>query len=144
MVWVWAAIFIATLLIEIFTAELVSIWFTCGSLVSFFLALCTNLNETVQICVFLAVAVILMVCTRKIFMKMLKNNKENTNLESLIGKSVKLCKAIEEDSMGEIKISGIIWRVVSKNKKPIADNTKVKIVGIDGNKFIVEEEKLDD
>jgi len=86
----------------------------------------------------------LMVCNIMIFMKMLKNNKENTNLESLIGKSVKLCKAIEEDSMGEIKISGIIWRVVSKNKKPIADNTKVKIVGIDGNKFIVEEEKLDD
>ena len=36
---------------------------------------------------------------------------------------------------------GVVWRVFSKNKKPIAENKKVKILEIDGNKFIVEEEK---
>ena len=142
MVWAWAAIFIVTLIIEVNTAELVSIWFTIGSLVAFFLALCTNLNSTIQILAFLGTAIVLMICTRKIFLKMLKNNKETSNLDSLIGTVHKLSKSIDED-FGEIKINGVIWRVFSKNKKPIAENAKVKILEIEGNKFKVEEIKED-
>ena len=140
MVWFWAALFVATLIVEVYTAELVSIWFTVGSFVSFFLALCTTLDTTVQIIVFLATAILLMICTRGIFLKMLKNNKETTNLDSLIGTTHKLLKEVDEEP-GEIKINGVVWRVFSKNKKPIAENKKVKILEIDGNKFIVEEEK---
>lgn len=142
MVWVWASLFIVTLIVEVYTAELVSIWFTIGSFIAFFLALCTNLNATVQILVFLGTAIVLMILTRKIFLKMLKNNKEKTNLDSVIGTIHKLTKAINED-YGEIKINGVIWRVVSKNNKPINERSKVKILEIDGNKFIVEEIKED-
>ena len=109
MVWFWASLFIITLVIEVYTSEMVSIWFTIGSLISFFLALCTELNETVQICVFLGVAVLLMVCTRKIFLKMLKNNNQTTNIDSLVGTVHRLLKTIEDDNMGEIKINGIVW-----------------------------------
>ena len=144
MVWIWASLFIVTLLVEVYTSELVSIWFAAGSLVSFFLALCTTLNETVQILVFLGVSLILMICTRRIFLKMLKNNKENTNLESLKGTIHKLIKAVDEDQLGEIKINGVVWRVSSKNNKTIAENSKVQIVDIEGNKFIVEEKKEND
>ena len=141
MVWFWASLFIITLVIEVYTSEMVSIWFTIGSLISFFLALCTELNETVQICVFLGVAVLLMVCTRKIFLKMLKNNNQTTNIDSLVGTVHKLLKPIEDDNMGEIKINGIVWNVVSKRNQVIKKDTKVKILEIKGNKFIVEEEK---
>ena len=142
MVWVWASLFLVTLIIEVFTAELVSIWFTAGSLVAFFLALCTNLNATVQILVFLGTAVLLMICTRRIFLKMLKNNKQNTNLDSLIGTVHKLSKAVDEDELGEIKINGVVWRVTSK--KAISENAKVKILSVEGNKFVVEEVKEND
>lgn len=141
MVWFWASLFIITLVIEVYTSEMVSIWFTIGSLISFFLALCTELNETVQICVFLGVAVLLMVCTRKIFLKMLKNNNQTTNIDSLVGTVHKLLKTIEDDNMGEIKINGIVWNVVSKKNQVIKKDAKVKILEIKGNKFIVEEEK---
>lgn len=143
MVWVWAVLFIATLVIEVYTTELVAIWFTAGSFVSFFLALCTKLDTTVQIIVFLATAIVLMICTRRIFLRMLKNNQEKTNLDSFIGTTHKLLKEINED-LGEIKINGVVWRVSSKNKKPISENKKVKILELDGNKFIVEEVKEDD
>ena len=141
MVWVWAGLFISTLLVEVYTAEMVSIWFTVGSLVSFFLALCTEVSATVQILVFLGTAVVLMICTRRIFLKMLKTSTEKTNLESLIGTTQKLTKSISEDGYGEIKINGVYWRVSSTNKQSIEENQKVKIVKIDGNKFIVEEIK---
>lgn len=144
MVWVWAGLFISTLIVEVYTAEMVSIWFTVGSLVSFFLALCTEVNATVQILVFLGTAVVLMICTRRIFLKMLKTSTEKTNLESLIDSTHKLTKEITEDGYGEVKINGVVWRVVSKNKKPIDENKKVKIIKIDGNKFIVEEIKEDE
>jgi len=139
MVWFWAALFIATLAIEVYTAEMVSIWFTVGSLVSFFLALCTELSATVQILVFLGTAVVLMICTRRIFLKMLKNNTEKTNLESLINTTHKLLSPIDEENLGEIKINGVVWRVSSKDGKSVKEKSKVKIIKIDGNKFVVEE-----
>ena len=74
---------------------------------------------------------------------MLKNNHEKTNLDSVIGTTHKLLKKIDEEP-GEVKINGVVWRVSSKNKKPISENKKVKIIELDGNKFIVEEVKEDD
>lgn len=138
MVWFWATIFIVTLVVEIFTVEMISIWFSLGSFVAFFLALCTGLSETVQIFVFLIVSVLLLVCMRKICMKLLKNSKEKTNLELVVGTVQTLLTDITEDCAGEIKVNDIIWRAVSKDGSKIEAKSKVKILEINGNKFIVE------
>ena len=139
MVWIWAAVFIVSLIIEIVTVELASIWFTFGSLVSFILALC-GVGETVQIVVFLVVSFLLLVCLRTIFMRFLRNNKETTNLDSVIGTVHTLLSDITEEKPGEIKINGVVWRAVSQNNEMIESGKKVQIVEVQGNKFIVKEE----
>jgi len=137
---VWAVLFILTLVIEIVTVELVSIWFSVGSLIAFILALC-GVGITVQIIVFLAVSIVLLASLRWVCMKFLKNSKEKTNLDSLVGQVFKLSKAIAEEDPGEIKVNGVVWRVVEKNNDLAEVGEKVRILEVQGNKFLVEKEK---
>lgn len=140
MIWVWAVLFILTLVVEIVTIELVSVWFSVGSLVAFILALC-KVGVTVQIIVFLAISIVLLASLRWVCVKFLKNSKEKTNLDSLVGKTFKLTKAIEEENLGEIKVNDVIWRVIEKNNELAELGHKVKIVEVQGNKFLVVKEK---
>ncbi len=140
MVWVWAVLFIVTLVVEIVSVELVSIWFAFGSLIAFILALC-KVGVTWQIVVFLVVSVVLLASLRWVCIKFLKNSKEKTNLDSLIGKSYKLLKDIEDEVPGEIKVNDVVWRAVTKNGENVKAGEKVKIIEVKGNKFIVEKEK---
>lgn len=139
MIWVWAAIFLVTILIEVFSLELDCVWFSVGSLVAFILALC-HVNWIVQLVVFLVVSIVLLLSVGLVCKKLLKNTKSKTNLDVLIGTSHTLLKAIEPESAGEVKVNDIVWRAVSKNGEAIAKNEKVKIVSVEGNKFIVEKE----
>lgn len=137
MVWIWAVVFIVTLVVEIITVELASIWFAFGSFIAFILALC-GVNETVQIVVFLVSSAVMFLSFRNICIKLLKNSKEKTNTDSLVGTVHKLTKEIKEDEPGEIKINDIPWRVVCKTNEKIEKNCEVKIVEVQGNKFVVE------
>ena len=57
----------------------------------------------------------------------------------MIGKKGKVIKEISELERGEIKCNGVIWTAISKEKeKNISSGSIVKIVGIEGNKLIVE------
>lgn len=136
MVWFWASMFITTLVGEIVTVELLSIWFSLGSLIAFILALC-GVSVTIQIIVFLAVSSLLLICLRSIFMKMLKNTKEKTNLDSIIGTTHILQKEITKTNSGEIKLNGVVWRVLSESGEEIPAGENVQIVEIQGNKFVV-------
>ena len=140
MVWLWATIFVSTLVVEIFTVELISIWFTVGSFVAFFLALCTGLSAAWQIAIFVLISLVLLICMRKICMKLLKNNKEKTNVDALVDSVHTLTKAISDDAAGEVKVNDVVWRAVSKNGEDIAEKTKVRIVEVKGNKLVVEKE----
>ena len=71
---------------------------------------------------------------------MLRNTNEKTNLDSTIGTVHTLTKEITADSSGEIKLNGVIWRVISSENETIPVGEKVKIVEIQGNKFVVKKE----
>ena len=139
MVWVWAAIFLVTILIEVFSMELDCVWFSIGSLIAFILALC-HVSITAQIIVFLVVSIALLLSVGIICKKLLKNTKSKTNLDMVIGTTHTLIKGIEPEVAGEVKVNDVVWRAVSKDGESIAKNEKVKIVSVEGNKFIVEKE----
>lgn len=137
MVWIWAVAFVVTLLVEIFTVELVSLWFSVGALVAFILALC-GVSTTIQIVVFVVVSIVLTVSLRWVFMKLLKNTKGKTNLDTVIGSVHTLLKPVTEEEPGEIKVNGVIWGAVS-NGESIEQGKKVSILAVSGNRFIVKE-----
>ena len=71
MIVVWLAIALIMLVIEALTVGLATIWFAAGALVALIAAL-LDFSIAVQIVLFLAVSICLLVFTRKIFVEKLK------------------------------------------------------------------------
>ncbi len=61
-----------------------------------------------------------------------------SNADGLIGKEVVVSKKIEDGGMGEAKLYGDLWRAYSASQKEYAVDSKALIIGIDGNKIILD------
>ena len=136
MVWIWLCLVIALTLIEILTTNLVTIWYIVSALVALVLSLFVD-NYLIQFSVFVIVGTILLFTTRKYLVKLLVKNKENTNLERVIGMTGVVTEEITKNNIGEVKVDGKRWSAIA-NKKIKVDST-VKVLEIKGVKLIVEE-----
>ena len=96
MFWVWLGIMIGSVVLEIITADLVSIWFAFGAIIPCILAASTKLHYGWQIVLFLMTSALLIALLRKITLKFLmKNADEKTNVESLIGQRYRMLEKTE-------------------------------------------------
>ena len=86
-VWIWLAIFVITIIVEAATQDLVSIWFSLGSLVA--LAISGFSAWWVEVIVFLVVSVIALILTRPIMKRLMQRNERKTNTDDFIGKKLK-------------------------------------------------------
>lgn len=132
----WLILFVILLVIELFTVNLVSIWFAVGALaaglVSYFID-----NMMIQIAVFIIVSAISLLLTNK-FVEKLRNGKiVPTNLDRVIGKIGIVTEEITKLEPGEVKVDGKRWSAVSTKK--IKVGRKVEILSIDGVKLHVKE-----
>ena len=57
---VWGTVMVVTIVAEIATTQMISIWFSCASLVSLVLA-CFNAPRWAQFCVFVAMTALLLI-----------------------------------------------------------------------------------
>lgn len=136
----WLMLFIVLIAVEIITMGLTTIWFAGGSLVAFFAALAGS-NGYIQIVLFLAVSLVLLIFTRPLAKKQLLTKKERTNAESLIGKEAVVVEPISNlDGTGKVRMGDIEWmaRAVDNHIR-IGKDTVVKVLRIEGVKMIVEE-----
>ncbi len=142
-VWIWLAVLVLSLIVEFVTMELVSIWFSAGSLTSLILAIC-RVSPYVQLIVFIALSLACMLGFRKLALKfLLEKDNEKTNSDSFIGKVFKLTSGIAENKPGTVKINGVEWNVVTDNEDDeIPEGTHVVIKKISGNKLIVEKKEI--
>ena len=111
MIIIWAVLFIAALVIEMQTAELVSIWFTPGILAALILSVC-GVDPWIQALVFGAVSVILLVLAFTVFRKKILRNhgSEPTDTDLLLGKDARVEERIDNSlSEGAVKIDGKVW-----------------------------------
>ncbi len=140
MFWVWLGVIIVTFIVEIFTAELISIWFTIGAIPPFILAATKAVDFTWQIVIFAVLSAALMLSLRKITKKwLLRNSNEKTNTDLLIGKKCTLVAPCGLETFGTVKINGVEWNAVGDKQQDIAQGTLVEVVGLSGNKLIVKE-----
>ena len=136
---VWAVIFVATLVLESQTAELVAIWFSASALISLILALC-GVPVWIQWLVFVVLSAILLVLAFRFFRKMLLKNvgKSKTDTDLLIGKRARVEEDISNPDMkGAVKIDGKIWtaRMAADSETAVAGEF-VTVVAISGVKLI--------
>ena len=85
MTFLWMIIFIALIVLELTTVNMVSIWFAIGSLASFILSFWVT-DITYQISIFVVVSFISLLLTRNFVKKVRGRAIEPTNLDRVIGK----------------------------------------------------------
>jgi len=139
MIWIWLGIFVLSVIIEAVEPDLVSIWFAAGALLAIILSIIPGVPFWVEIIVFLVVSFVLIFAIRPLAKKFLYKKEIKSNIEEKIGEKCVVIKAINELAHGEVKLNGVIWTAIARNKKEVfEEQSVVTIVGIDGNKLIVE------
>lgn len=133
---VWGTVMVVTIVAEIATTQMISIWFSCASLVSLVLA-CFNAPRWAQFCVFVAMTALLLILTRPI-VKKLKKQYVRTNADMNIGKTAIVTETIHNElSQGRATIGGVSWKAVSADGNVIEKDETVTILDIEGAKLIV-------
>lgn len=142
---IWLALTAVLLIIEIATLGLTTIWFAAGALFAFFAAL-LGMNQGIQIGVFVVVSVVLLFFTRPLAVKYLNTKTIKTNTEALVGKTARVIVDINNlKSQGQVVINGLEWTARSSDDTVVFKiGDAVTIVGIEGVKLIVEEQKKGD
>ena len=133
----WLIVMIGFLIAEAVTVGLVGIWFAGGALVAVILSL-FEVSPLMQIIVFFAVSICLLVFTRKIFVEKLNTGKENTNVDALIGETGQVTITINPMEVGQVKLKGQVWSALADDSLlTIEEGTHVAIKAIEGVKLIV-------
>ncbi len=134
----WGTIFILTLLAEIVSVQLVSIWFSIGALCAF-LAAYLGFSFFSQMGIFVAVTVILLIITRGLVKRLRVNHYTPTNLDSQIGMVGTLTLGITPNTLGRAQVGGVSWRAKLCDSTLTANKgDRVRVVQIDGTTIIVE------
>ena len=139
MVLIWIILAVVFAVVEGIVSGLVTIWFTIGAGVAAGLA-AAGAPIPVQVIVFFAVSLVLLVFTRPILSKKLKVGKEKNYTEQLEGKPGLVVEAIEPFKSGQVKVGGILWTAVGETEHFAAPaDTMIEIVRVEGVKLIVKE-----
>ena len=129
--------FVAFIVIEISTYNLVTIWLAISSLTAGVYAYFFPGQIKTQIFIFLILSVILIILTKPL-VKKIKAHTETTNADRLIGcEGVVLEEINQIEGTGQVKVMGQIWSARSENGAVIPKSTLVKIIKIEGVKLIV-------
>ncbi len=136
----WLIILVVFLVIEIITLGLTTIWFAGGALIGFVAAV-LHAPILVQIILFLLVSLMLLIFTRPVAERYFNAGREQTNVNSMIGKEAKVTVAIDNfNQTGTVLLNGVEWTARSeKDEVNIASGSRVEICRVEGVKVFVKE-----
>lgn len=135
---IWLALLIVFAITEGVTVALVSIWFMGGALAALIVALC-GAELWVQVVLFFAVSILLLLCLRPLSKRLIKQKKVATNADSNIGKEAVVTERIDNlQGSGAVRISGVEWSARSADGSEIEKGAVVRVLRIEGVKVCVE------
>jgi membrane protein implicated in regulation of membrane protease activity len=132
----WVVIFIFTLIIELETMNLTTVWFCVSSVVTI---ICGVLfaNPYVQVAIFVGLSIVLVLATRPLTKKMMQRDIIRTNTDRLIGMVAVVVKEIVPNEIGDVKVDNNLWRAINNDNLSFAVGEKVLIDAIVGIKLVV-------
>lgn len=134
----WLIAFVVLLGIEAATMALTTVWFAGGALVAFILSL-LGMSVNIQLAAFVIVSFLLLFSTRPIALKYVNRNTVKTNSESLVGKTARITKEVNNtEGTGAAVLNGQEWTARAEDDKNIYPaGTMVEVKDIRGVKLIV-------
>ena len=134
-VYIWLALTVVFVIIEVATTDIASIWFAAGALVSTVIAWLAPEAFMLQAAAFAVVTVVTMYFTKPILTKYL-TKKTPTNMDMYIGKSACAISDISPDNPGRAQIGGLTWQ--AKSDMLIKKGEMCRILKIEGASLVVE------
>lgn len=134
----WLVVIVLSIVIEALTLGLTSIWFAGGALIAL-IASALHLPVTLQVLLFLAVSLVLLVFTRPVAVKYFNKDRIKTNAESLIGRQAIVISEIDNlQGVGQVAVGGQEWSARSLDGDvKLPAGAVVDIIAINGVKLIV-------
>ena len=144
MVVVWLVIAVVLGIFEAATVALVSIWFAIGAVAAMVPAY-FNAPFWVQILVFILVSALCFVFTRPFFKKIIRVNKQPTNVDRLVGQEGVATDDIENiECRGKVFISGLTWSARSETGELIPQGAVVTVKKIEGATLVVKRKNFEE
>lgn len=134
LVYIWLALTIIFVIIEVATTDIASIWFAAGALVSTIIAWIEPDSVVLQAVAFAVVTVVTMYFTKPILTRYL-TKETPTNMDMYIGKTALVISDIAPDKPGRAQIGGLTWQ--AKSDTGINKGEMCTIVKIEGVSLIV-------
>ncbi len=142
-IFIWLAIAVVLAVVEALTMGLTSIWFAGGAFAAAITALIGG-SLILQIVIFVAVSVVLLLVTGPIAKRKMNSKGEETNINAIIGTTGVVEESIDWKSPGRINADGKSWRaVLAEGAQPLAEGQQAVIKEVKGVTLIVGEEKND-
>ena len=137
MEWIWLAILIAAVVVEIFTEQMISIWFVPGAIVAAILEFC-NVSPIWQVVVFLVLAVAGIILTKTYLIKKFPLPDHKTNIDAIIGEKCVVTERIDNYAgCGQAKVNGQIWSARGAHDEDTFEEGEIlTVVAIEGVKLI--------
>ena len=140
--WAWLIIIIATLVFELATVGLTSIWMTGGALAA--LGVCAlGAPAWLQIVVFFAVTFVLLYFTRPWAIKFLNSRRVRSNYEETIGREVRILERVDNHrETGKAIYNGMEWTARALNEDETFEPDELAIVAnVVGVKLILQKKE---
>lgn len=137
---IWLVVLAILLVIEFLTLGLTTVWFAGGALVAFLVFLAGG-PLWLQLLLFIAVSVVLLLFTRPLAVKYLNKDVQKTNVDSIPGQKGIVTATIDNlKAEGQVTIQGMEWTARAKNGNTIEKGKVVRVTAVEGVKLIVEED----
>lgn len=134
---VWLIVAVAFGIAELMTTSLTLVWFSIGALV--LMVLSTFIESIIiQIALFAAISITLLVTFTKYFVDKDKSYKYDTNLQGIEQKTGIVKVEIPSHMTGIVTLTGEDWTAISNNGEKIEEGQLVKVIRIEGVKLVVE------
>lgn len=133
---VWLIVAVAFGIAELMTTSLTLVWFSIGALI--LMVLSTFIESVIiQIALFAAISITLLVIFTKYFVDKDKTFKYNTNLQGIEQKTGVVKVEILPYMTGIVTLTGEDWTAISENNEKIEVGQLVKVIRIEGVKLVV-------
>lgn len=133
---VWLIVAVAFGIAELMTTSLTLVWFSIGALI--LMVLSTFIESIIiQVALFAAISITLLVVFTKYFVDKDKTYKYNTNLQGIEQKTGIVKEEIPQYMTGIVTLTGEDWTAISEDGEKIQVGQLVKVIRIEGVKLVV-------
>ena len=133
----WLIVLAVSVVLELVTQQLISIWFVVGSAAAIILSF-WDTSLVSQFVLFLVLSLVALILTRPFVKKFLQKDKTKTNADMVIGKSATVVESIPCGESGRVSCNGLDWKAEFEDQSQSASvGERLIVKKIEGVTLIV-------